>query len=84
MIAVRSLTDSALESATLHLVGQSRAFLLQLDSVRQEIGSLQDERAIRLVEAIALTLREPAGPGTLRHVEQAASELLRTLRPGDA
>jgi len=83
-MAVRALMEDALESATLHLVGQSRAFLLQLDSVRQEIGSLQDPRATRLVEAIALTLREPAGPGTLRHVERTASELLRTLPIGDA
>jgi hypothetical protein len=84
VIAVRSLTDDALESATVHLVGQCRAFLHQLDSVRQEIGSLQDARATRLVEAIGLTLREPARPGTLRHVEQAASDLLQPLRAGDA
>jgi hypothetical protein len=83
VIAVRALTEEALESATLHLVGQSRAFLLQLDSVRQEIDSLQDARATRLVEAIGLTLHEPTRPGTLRHVEQAASELLRTLCTGD-
>lgn len=83
-MAVRSLTDDALESATVHLVGQSRAFLLQLDSVHQEIGSLQDARAARLVKAIGLTLGEPAVPGTLRDVEQAASELLRTLRTRDA
>jgi hypothetical protein len=84
LIAVRRSTDDALVSATLHLVGQSRAFALQLDAARSEIGSLNDDRATRLVEALGLTLREPAGPGTLRHVEQAASELLRSLRAGDA
>lgn len=84
MIAGRRPAGDALESATLHLVGQSRAFLLQLDSVRKEIGSLHDARAARLVEAIGLTLQEPARPGTLRHIEQAASELLPTLRTGEA
>ncbi len=84
MIAVRRSTDDALVSATLHLVGQSRAFALQLDGARNEIGSLNDDRAVRLVEALGLTLREPASPGTLRHVEQAASELLRRLREGGA
>ncbi len=81
---MRRSTDDALVSATLHLVGQSRAFALQLDAARNEIGSLNDDRAARLVEALGLTLREPAGPGTLRHVEQAASELLRSLRAGGA
>jgi hypothetical protein len=41
--------------------------------------SLQDARANWLVEAIALTAHEPTRPGTLRDVEQAASELLRTV-----
>ncbi len=84
MIAVRRSTDDALVSATLHLVGQSRAFALQLDAARNDIGSLNDDRAARLVEVLGLTLREPAGPGTLHHVEQAASELLRSLRVGEA
>ncbi len=82
MIAVGRLTDDTLESATLHLVGQSGAFVLQLDVAQHEIGSLHDERASELVEAPALTLREPVRPGSLRHVEQAASELLRSLRTG--
>jgi hypothetical protein len=84
LIAVRRSTDDVLVSATLHLVGQSRAFALQLDAARNEIGSLNDDRAERLVEALGLTLREPASPGTLRDVEQAASELLRSLRAGGA
>jgi hypothetical protein len=72
-----------LVSATLHLVGQSRAFALQLDGARREIASLNDPRAAGWVEAIDQTLRERAGVGTLCHVEQTASELLRTLRAGD-
>jgi hypothetical protein len=72
--------EEALRSAVTHLVGQSRAFILQMEAVQHEVGSLQDERAVRLVDALGLTLREPAAPGTLRHVENAASELLRTLR----
>ena len=84
MIGVRRFNDDALASATVHLVGQSRAFALQLDGARNEIGSLNDDRAARLVEALGLALREPAGPGTLRDVEQAASELLRSLHAGEA
>jgi hypothetical protein len=84
LIAVRRSTDDALVSATLHLVGQSRAFALQLDAARNEIGSLNDDRAARLVEVLGLAIHEPTGPGTVRHVEQAASELLRSLRAGEA
>jgi hypothetical protein len=84
LIAVRRLTDDALVSVTLHLVGQSRAFALQLDAARNEIGSLNDDRAARVVEVLGFALREPAGLGTLRDVEQAASELLRGLRAGEA
>jgi hypothetical protein len=84
LIGVRRFNDDALASATVHLVGQSRAFALQLDGARNEIGSLNDDRAARLVEALGLALREPASPGTLRHVERAASELLRSLRAGEA
>ncbi len=84
MIAVRRSTDDALVSATLHLVGQSRAFALQLDAARNEIGSLNDDRTARLVEVLGLAICDPAGPGTVRHVEQAASELLRSLRAGEA
>lgn len=79
MIAKSTLTDDALASAVLHVVGRSRAFMLELEGAQHEIGSLRDERAARLLEALALTLREPARPGALRHVEQAASELLRRL-----
>jgi hypothetical protein len=84
LIAWRRSTDDALVSATLHLVGQSRAFALQLDAAQHEITTLDDPRAAVVIEAIDQALREPAGPGTLRHVEQAASELLRSLRSGEA
>ena len=80
MIAVSYFQEEALRSAVTHLVGQSRGFILQMELVQREIGSLHDQRAVRLVEALGLTLRMSAEPGTLRHVENAATELLRTLQ----
>jgi hypothetical protein len=74
------LSDDSLVSAVLHLVGQSRAYLHQVEGALQEVGSLNDDRAERLLEAMQLTLASPARPGTLRHVEQAATDLLRSLR----
>lgn len=76
----RASSDDALVSAVLHIVGQSRAYLHQVEGAMDEVGSLNDERAVRLLEAMRLTLASPARPGTLRHVEQAATELLRSLR----
>jgi hypothetical protein len=84
LIVARRPTDDALVSATLHVVGQSRAFAHQLDGARREITALNDPRATVVVEAIDRALRKPAGPGSLRHVEQAASTLLRSLRTGEA
>ncbi len=69
----------ALEQAVTHLVGRSRGFLLEIEGFVHEIGSLRDERAGRLMESMRMTACEPAGPGTLRHLETAASELLRRL-----
>jgi hypothetical protein len=74
------LTDHSLASAVMHLVGQSRAFLHQVEGALDEVGSLDDERARRLLDAMRLTLATPASPGTLRHVEQVATDLLRSLR----
>lgn len=71
---------SALESAVIHVVGQSRAFLHYVESALHEIGSLHDERAVRVVEALQLTNARPARPGTPRHLEHTASELLAVLR----
>lgn len=71
-------------SSVVHVVGQSRAFLHEVEAALHEIGSLHDARADRLVEALQLTHRDPAVPGTLRHVERAASELLRGLRGSEA
>jgi hypothetical protein len=68
----------------MHLVGRSRAFALQLDSAEREIDSLHDGPASELVAALRHTLREPVGPGTLRHVERFASGLLRSLTAGPA
>jgi hypothetical protein len=74
-----ALRRAALDAAVLHLVDESRAWLLSLELYLDEIGSLHDDSAARVVEALDLTLSKPPRPGTLRHVEQAASELLRTL-----
>jgi len=79
----RTLPDDWLVSAVLHFVGQSRAYLHQLEGVLNEVGSLHDERADRLLEAMQLTLASPARPGTLRHVEQAATDLLRSLHDSE-
>jgi hypothetical protein len=77
------LSDDSLVSAVIHVVGQSRAFVHQIEGALDEVGSLGDERAERLVEAMELTLAAPARPGTLRHVEQAATDLLRSLRQSE-
>jgi hypothetical protein len=78
--ADRGVVDDSLVSAVLHVVGQSRAYVHQIEGALDEVGSLNDERARRLLEAMRLTLESAARPGTLRHLEQAATELLRSLR----
>jgi hypothetical protein len=75
----RSLAENALVVAVTHLVGQSRAFLYELEAASGEIGIQPDARVDRLAATLGLTLREPAAPGTLRQVEQVATELLRML-----
>jgi hypothetical protein len=80
MMPARRISDDALVSAVMHLVGQSRAYLQQVEGALTEIDTLHDDRARRLVEALELTLGAPARPGTLRHLEQAATALLRSLR----
>jgi hypothetical protein len=78
---VSGVAGDALTSAVDHFLGQTRAYLILLEGVQHEIGSLHDDRAGPLVESMRLTLREPAEPGTLRHVERAVTELARALRP---
>jgi hypothetical protein len=70
--------------AVLHVVGQGRAFIDQLDFALGELRAGRDERAERAIEALEMTLREPAVPGTVRHVVQAASALLLDLREVEA
>jgi hypothetical protein len=67
------------DGALLHLVGQSRAFLLQLDSVRNETGSMYDARPARLVEAIGLTLLGRALGATRITGMERAKQLRPTL-----
>ena len=78
-----TLSDDALVSAVLHFVGRSRAYLHQVEGALDEVGSLRDERAQRLVDALRLALASPDQPGTLRHVERAATDLLRSLVQGE-
>ncbi len=74
---------SRLEAAVIHRVGQSRAFVLQAEAATHEISSLRDELAARVVEALEMTLAKPTRPGTLRHVEQAATTVLFSLREAE-
>ena len=76
----QGLGVTALEAAVVHVVGQCRAFLHYVESAVHEIGSLHDERAVRVVEALQLTDAQPPSPGTVRHLERTASELLTVLR----
>lgn len=73
------LVQAALDSDVRHLVGKSRAYLHDLRAYLDSIASSGDERAIPVIEALGLTLDMDAPPGTLRHVERTATELLRTL-----
>jgi hypothetical protein len=76
------LRQQALDDAVKHLVGRSRAWLQDLEGYLNEIsalGNVLDERTAAVIEALGLTLDREAPPGTLRHVEHAATELLRTL-----
>ncbi|TMC02771.1 MAG: hypothetical protein E6J41_29345 [Chloroflexi bacterium] len=73
--------DRELVTAVLHLVGQSRAYVDQLDFAIRELRETRDERAAGLIGKLELTLREAAGP-TVRDVEASASALLRSLRQG--
>lgn len=72
-------SEAALASAAVHLLGQSRAFLFQVEAALLEIGSLHDGRADRVVEALERTASDPGGPGTLRDLEQVVSVLVRSL-----
>jgi hypothetical protein len=73
------LQQAALDAAVKHLVGESRAWLHQVENYLNELSSLRDERTERVIAALGLTAAETAEPGTLRHLEQAATALLRTL-----
>jgi hypothetical protein len=78
-MATGDMSEAALASAVTHLLGQSRAFLHQVEAALSEVAGLHDERVTPLVEALRLTSVEPAQPGSLRHLERVASELARSL-----
>lgn len=73
------LAERILTSTLTHVLGSARSWLMLVEGNLRELESLRDERADRVVEAMRMTLATPATPGTLRHVERAASELLRAL-----
>jgi hypothetical protein len=73
------LPRAALDAALERLVVECRAWLLQVERHLDDLSSLHDDRTARVVEALGLTMAEPATPGTLRHLEHAASGLLRSL-----
>ena len=73
------LPQAAPDAALERLVGECRALLLQVERHLDDLSGLHDDRTAPVVEALGLTMAEPATPGTLRHVEHAARELLRSL-----
>jgi hypothetical protein len=74
------IPQESLISAVAHLVGQTRAFVHQVEGLRDEIDSQQDERASLVVDAIRLSLTQSAREGTLSHLERTASGVLQRLR----
>jgi hypothetical protein len=80
IVDMRPEADELLKRAVLDVVTQSIAFVHQLDAALREIERLHDQRAAELVEAVQMTLRQPPGPGTLRHLERTAAALLRSLQ----
>jgi hypothetical protein len=77
------MTVTALEAASIHVAGQTRAFLLEVEGFLHEIGSLHDERAEDLVAALQLTFADPPQPGSVRQLERLATALLGVLREDD-
>jgi hypothetical protein len=72
------LARNSLESEARHLVGRTRAFLLELEATARELDLSKDPRAdsARVAVAAARSLDEP---GSLARVERAGTELLRSL-----
>lgn len=71
---------SELDVILSRIVGESRAFLFQVEAYMGELEFLRDERAATVIEAARLALANPPQPGTLRHLERAAHQLLLGLR----
>ena len=76
----RERATDALVSATIHMVGQTRAFVQLVEGLQREIGNVNDDRAASVLESMGATLRERTRPGTLCNLEWLASELLRRVR----
>jgi hypothetical protein len=72
------LERDCLASEARHLVGRTRAFLLELETTEKEFDVLKDPRAERARAAVAAA-RSLAEAGSLARLELAGRELLRSL-----
>jgi hypothetical protein len=68
----------SLSAEMTHVVGRTRAFLLELAASERELRSVGDPRASWVIAAIAAT-QDGTVAGSLTRVEQAGTELLRLL-----
>jgi hypothetical protein len=73
------LREEALRSTVTHLVGRSRAFLLELRGAREEMVALRDDRAEGLVAAVSGAIGDGADAVALGDMERAATAMLRSL-----
>jgi hypothetical protein len=78
----RALQVDGLSSEMTHLVGRTRAFLLELVASERELRSLGDARAEWVIAAIA-SARDIDRAGSLARVEVTGTQLLRALRGDD-
>jgi hypothetical protein len=74
------IPQESLISAVARLVGQTRAFVHEVEGLRDEIDSQHDERAVPVVDAVRLALTQAAREGTVCHLERTASGVLQRLR----
>src|SRR5437763_1919445 len=74
------LQEAGTLSALAHLVGRTRALLLELEASERELRRLADPRTERVVAAVA-AVRDAARQGSLAQVAQEGSEVLRLFHP---
>ena len=76
----RDSRTGALLALALHLAARARGFRFELEDSAREVESYHDPRAAALLEAISRSIATPSASGTLTHVEQAATDLVKALR----